>query len=372
MNIVLTNDARDIAGGENFVLYLAGGLRKRGHHVIIAPLTGSDLAAKARSENHDVIEIPYSGVSKVRAINTFAKALNDKNIDVIHTNSNTDRTIGAFVAKKIGCMSVASIHSCFSIQRNVTHWYRNKFLINHFTPDGYSAKKILMEKDGIPENKITVIHIGIPPELMKFNPEARAEVRRGLHIADDEIVIGAIGRLVEFKGHTYLLKAVAKLMSMDIQKKIRVVIVGDGELRAPLATEALALGIDKQVIFTGHRTDLEGLYSSFDIFTQPSKDFGGETFPLTMLHALSFGLPVVGSDAGDMRYQIINGENGLLIQPENVDALAEALQKLINDKVLRETMGKVSLKHFTKNFTLDAMVDKIETRYRQQKRKSYS
>jgi len=363
MNIVLTNDAMDIAGGENFVLFLAGGLRRRGHHVIIAPMTGSDLAAKAREENHEVIEIPYAG-SKLHAINMFAKALKNKNIDIIHTNSNIDRTVGAFVAKKLHCTCVASIHSCFSIQRNLTHWYRNKFLINHFTPDGYSTKKILLEKDGIPERKITVVHDGVPHESIKFNAEARAEVRRQLQIADDEIVIGAIGRLVEFKGHTYLLKATAKLLEDIANQKIKVVIVGDGELKETLLAESSALGVDKNVIFTGQRTDLSGLYSSFDIFSQPSKDFGGETFPLTMLHALSFGLPVVGTDAGDIRFQIINGENGFLVEPENVDALAEALQKLIHNKALRDSMGKVSFKHFLQNYTLDAMVDKFEAIYK--------
>ena len=366
MNIILTNDAKDIAGGENYVLYLAGGLRERGHHVIIAPLTGSELTTKARADHHEVIEIPYaSNGGEINAVNTFVKKLYKKGIDVIHTNSNIDRTVGAFVAKKLRCKCVASVHSCFSIQRNITHWYRNKFLIDHFTPDGYSAKKILVEKDHIPEKKITVVHIGLPPELMKFNPEARTEIRNQLHIGDDEIAIGAIGRLVEFKGHTYLLKAMAKVLTQNSAKKVKVVLVGDGELKESLLAEAASLGISDNIIFTGHRTDLESLYSSFDIFTQPSKDFGGETFPITMLHALSFGLPVIGSDAGDIKYQVINGKNGFLTEPENVETLADSILKLAKNKTLREQMGHFSLSHFRQNFTLDAMVDKIEAVYKQ-------
>ncbi len=363
MNIVLTNDAKTLAGGENYVLFLAQGLTERGHKVIIAPLSDSGLADKSREMNFDTIEIPYSAKGKeFKCVRLLTKKLANRNIDIIHTNTNFDRTIGAVVAKMIGCKCVASVHSCFSIRRNLTHWYRNKYLIHHFTPDGHSAKELLINKDKIPKEKVTVVHIGIPDVDRSKYDQIRPASRREFDIKQNEIVIGAVSRLVEFKGITYLLKA-AKIL-MDQNKTCKTIIVGSGELYDNLVGEAEELGINNKVIFTGYRSDLERLYPAFDIYVQPSKDFGGETFPISVLNALSFGLPIAASDVGDIRYQIKDGYNGFLLKPENVEELTLKLNLLISNDNLRRTMGENSVKYFQDNFTLDKMISKMENIYK--------
>src|SRR5512133_2944636 len=112
MNIALTNCAATIAGGENFVLFLARGLEMNGHRVCIAALQGSDLADEALARGFDTVGIPYC--SDHRMIHSVAKlttALRSRDIDIVHTNANHDRTVGAFAARRLRCACIASVHS---------------------------------------------------------------------------------------------------------------------------------------------------------------------------------------------------------------------------------------------------------------------
>ena len=130
MNIVLTNDAVNIAGGENYVLYLAEGLRKKNHYVIIAPLIYSELAVEAHKRNFTVYEIPYGLKGKeFSAVKVLYNYLEKEKIDIVHSNSNLDRTIAAFTGRFIRSKNFTTVHSCMSISRNLTHRFRNNFLI---------------------------------------------------------------------------------------------------------------------------------------------------------------------------------------------------------------------------------------------------
>jgi len=361
MNIVLSNDAKDIAGGENFVLYLAKGLREKGHNVFIAPLINSELSKKTKELGYTVFDVPYAqGGKEFKAIKVLYQQLKNKQIQIVHSNSNSDRTIAAFAGKLIHAKNFASVHSSLSISHNITHIFRNKYLIDHFIPDGYATKKIMVEKDGIPGNKISVVHIGVPETMFMFSESGRQKIRSEFGIDSEQIVIGAISRLVEFKGHLFLMKAFKELTEKF--NNIKLLIVGDGPLEDYLKTEAVNLGLSNKIIFAGHRSDLSDILSSMDIFAQTSIDFGGESFPIAMLDAMSVGLPLLASDVGDLKYMVENN-NGLLIKPKNIPQIATSLKLLIESEKLRKDFGSESRKLFLEKFTLQKMIDSIESLY---------
>lgn len=364
LTIVLTNDARDIAGGENYVLYVARGMRERGHRVIIAPLAGSMLAAEAKARGFETREVPYaSGGREFTAARTLARVLRHDNVDVIHSNSNHDRTIGAIAARALKCASIASIHSCLSISHNITHWVRNRFLIDRFTPVGHSTARIMTGTDHIPAARISVVHIGLPEEDVRYTDEGRSKVRRELGLDDNTVLLGNLARLVAFKGHTYLLSAMQHLLPRHPQ--LRCAIAGDGELRTSLQSQIDALGIGHAVTLLGHRTDISEYLSACDIYVQPSVDFGGETFPVSILNAMAAGRPTVASDVGDIRYMVLDGENGILTKEKNVRSLTDALETLITDAQRRVAMGARARELFLERFTLDTMISNLEHVYRE-------
>lgn len=364
MRILLTNDAEKIAGGENYVLHLAEGLTSKGYEILVAPLIDSELEAVSRQKGFKTFGIPYGAHGKeFNAIRTMIKLFRERNIDIVHTNSNLDRTIAAAAGKIIGAKNISTIHSCLSISRNIIHWYRNRYLIDHFTPVGHSTQKIMVNTDHISPEKITVVHIGIPESRIKSSESGRKRIRAEFNIMDDEFVVGSLSRLVEFKGHKYLLSAITELIRTT-GAEVKLLIVGEGELKNELVRFSKDNNIGDKVIFTGARSDVSDILSAFDVFTQFSIDAGGETFPVALIEALAAGLPVIGSRVGDIEYLIDNNENGYLVEPENIIMFNESLSKLIKDDQLREEMGKASRVKFLNEFTLDKMIFNMEDVYR--------
>ncbi len=364
MKILLTNDAADIAGGENYVLHLAEGLAQRGHEILIAPLINSGLEEASRKKGFETYGIPYGAHGKeFNAVKVMVSTFRSKGIDIIHTNSNLDRTIAAAAGRLIKAKNISTVHSCLSINRNLMHWFRNKYLVDHFTPVGYSTKKIMIETDRIDPAKITVVHIGIPEGRIRRTEEGREKIRNEFGIKNNEIVIGSLSRLVEFKGHKFLLEAFNALVKNG-KSDAKLMIVGEGELKTVLVNQVREYKLDGKIIFTGTRNDISDILSAFDIFTQFSVDAGGETFPVAIIEALSAGLPVVGSRVGDIEFLIDNGKNGFLAEPENIEQFNAAVSKLIDSGQTRGKMGKASREKYLNEFTLDKMISNIEIVYR--------
>ncbi|MCX8010951.1 MAG: glycosyltransferase family 4 protein [Ignavibacteria bacterium] len=362
MKIVLTNNEQTIAGGENYVLFLAEGLSKIGHETIIAPRQGSELEKKSKELGYQTIPMNYESKGKeLFSALRFRELLKKENVDLIHTNSNFDRTIGAITARLLRCKSIASVHSCLSIQHNITHLVRNKFLIDYFITDSFASRDILVNDDKIPQSKVEVIHIGIPATSIKVSDELRVNTRKSFGIQDEEILLGCVSRLVEFKGHTFLIQALAE--ALKELPKLKLIIIGDGELMNDLVNEAKVLGVSDNVHFVGYRSDLENFMSAFDIFVHPSIDFGGESFPIAVLSALSAGLPIIASDVADVKYQVFDGFNGFITEPKNVIELKNKILELSINFNQRIKFGKNSLTHFQNNFTIEIMVDKVNQLY---------
>jgi glycosyltransferase involved in cell wall biosynthesis len=363
MNIVLTNKAVNIAGGENYVLYLAGGLREHDHNVIIAPLSNSELAAKSKELGFETVEMNYSakGLDEIPLIFDFANKLRDKKIDLIHTNSNTDRTIGAFASRLMNCKNVAQIHSHFSIKQRSHHSFRNKF-IDHFITDSNSSRNQLVSGDKINGNKVSTVHIGIPKEKENISDQTKTELRAEFGIKQNELLIGTVGRLVPFKGHIYLLRAFKDILKEHPNTKL--MIVGDGEIQDELLFACNELEITGRVIFPGYRTDIDELLSIFDLYVHPSIDHGGESFPIAVLLALRAGLPVVATKVSDIPFQVLDEFNGFIVDAGNSDQLYGKISRLLNNIDLLNNFALNSSSHFNSNFTLDRMILKIESLYK--------
>ena len=306
------------------------------------------------------MKVPYGhGGKEFKALSVLFRHLKNKRIDIVHSNCNLDRTVAAVAGRLVKAINFSSILICMSIRRNLTHAIRNKFLIDHFTPIGFATKRILVERDRIPPEKISVIPPGIPENEFLFDEGERSKVRKEFNISEDEIVIGAVSRLVDFKGHVFLLKAFSELQEKFANLKL--LIIGDGPLREELIAESKKLNISQRTIFAGSRNSKDVL-SAIDIFAQTPKDFGGESLPVSMLEAMSVGLPLIASNVGDIS-ALIDGTNGFLVEPESVQQIVKSTYPLLESENLRKEFGASSRKLFLQKFTLEKMADKMEKLY---------
>jgi glycosyltransferase involved in cell wall biosynthesis len=363
--ILILNSSAIYGGGEYFVLKLASRLRKKGHDILAGCRVQSLLYKKLKEAGINTIPVdfPEKGSGGLwKNVKAVKKIIIENNINIVHSNTGYDRTTAAFAVRGSGAKHVTSCHSLESISHNLTHYIRNKYLTHHFIADGSSIKDLIITKNNIPPGKVTVIHNGIDPEEMSLDNALGKKIRSEFNINDNEILIGSVGRLVNFKGYRYLVTAFK-----IIQEKIpgvKLMIVGDGELMDSLKAQAKMLKLDNGIIFTGFRDDLQAVYSAFDIYANTSIEGGGELFPFSILYAMAQALPVVASKVGDIPEMISNNESGLLVDERSPYQTAERLLEVINNKINAEKLGEAGKLRLLQKFTMSEMTEKIENVYR--------
>lgn len=363
-NILILNSSPIYGGGEYFALKLSKQLRSMNYNVILGCGKGTPLFKRAISEDVDVKELSFpvtgsSGLKKV--IKEIRDLVSKHDIDIIHTNTNYDRTAGAFAGRAAKAKHITSCHSLESISHNLTHYIRNRFLTEHFICDGQTIQDLIVKKNGIPIAKTTVINNGIDPDEMARDMNLRKQVRNEFNIAADEIVIGNTGRMVAFKGQKYLLLAFKDMLEKI--PNVKLMIVGDGELMEDLVERASRLQISDKVVFTGFRDDLQAIYSSFDIYAHTSLKNGGELFPFSVLYAMAQGLPVAATDTGDISRMISKENLSYLAEEKSVFQISNRLSELTKNQDLRRSVGNSNLEKLKQQFTLELMGKRISETY---------
>ena len=174
-----------------------------------------------------------------------------------------------------------------------------------------------------------------------------------------------VGRLVERKGVTHLVEAVAQLAD----RRARLVIVGDGPERPRLEARARELGIADRVEFRGRISDadLRTAYQRAGVFVLPAVlDSRGDTEGLgvVLLEAMNYGVPVIASNIGGIVDIVVDQETGLLVPPADAAALASALDSVLRDPARSRRLGEAGRRRLTEQFSWDAILAKMESVYR--------
>jgi glycosyltransferase involved in cell wall biosynthesis len=182
---------------------------------------------------------------------------------------------------------------------------------------------------GLDPARVTVLPNAAPPLPQLPSREA---LRAELGLGSDELVIGFAGRLTRQKALPNLFRALADVPAA------RLVVRGDGPEAAELARLRDELGLAERVVLLGggDRGDVLRLFAAVDVAVLPS---AWENFPHTVVEALAVGTPVVASAVGGVPEIVVDGENGLLVAPGDVPALASALAAVVTDTSLRARLA---------------------------------
>ncbi len=205
-----------------------------------------------------------------------------------------------------------------------------------------------------------------PPEIIRMGvevDETSAPTRTG-RLDDPRIVIGA--RLIEKKGHVYLLQAIAKLRSNGLKPKLT--IYGDGPLEETLLQISNRLNLNECVFFAGpvsHSELLRQLQGGeFDIAALPSvtaSDGDKEGIPVFLMEAMAAGVPVIATPNGGIS-ELIDNTSGSLVPEKNAMSIAHAIQALCEDETLRERKAKAGRVKVSEEFSIAACAARLRRR----------
>lgn len=225
---------------------------------------------------------------------------------------------------------------------------------NHIIAPSKTIKNEIRRR-GIPAKKITVIHNGVDASIFDPNASSSDSMEEKYGVKSPYCLF--VGQLMRRKGVIYLLRA---LVDVDVN----CVIVGDGPERSSLMLAAKNLGISNRVTFTGAipLEDLRELYAGASFFVFPSLADVGVT--LTILEALSSGLPVIATDIPGTGEVVIDGYNGFLIPPrQGVEALRSKIQLLVENTELCKRMRMKARRTVERKFSWRSVAEKTITVY---------
>lgn len=216
-------------------------------------------------------------------------------------------------------------------------------------------------KAGVPAERIEVIYGGVRPEPFAQPPAEVGRLREQLDLAGKRVIL-TVARLVRRKGHDCVLRALPEVLARV--PGAAYVIVGDGPMRDELTELAGELGLSERVRFVGRAPEglLPAYYHLCDVFVMPSRLVPGklvEGFGLAFLEAAAAGKPVIGTRFGGIQDAVADGVSGLLVEPEDDDALAEALARILGDQELARRLGDAGRQRVLKEFTWKAVAERF-------------
>jgi len=243
-------------------------------------------------------------------------------------------------------------------------WMRRVFrpFVQRYVALSGELANYLTERVGVPERRVSRICNGVDTD--RFQPVPQRQPIEGSPFNDPGLfVLGTVGRMATVKAQTDLVEAFVRLLQTQPswRSRLRLVLVGDGPLRAVCAERLAAAGLTDLAWLPGERRDIPALMQGFDAFVLPS---WAEGISNTILEAMASGLPVVSTRVGGSAELVEEGASGLLVPPSQPALLAIALEGLCADAAAARQMGAVGRVRALRHFSLEAMVSAYDSLYR--------
>ena len=367
-NILFLHASAEMYGADKVLLDLIKRLDTSKYMPYVILPSDGVLVDALKKENISVEILPYpimrrkyfnpKGVIQyvyglIKYTNEIAEIAKKKNINLIHTNTAATFE-GSLVSRKLHVPQLWSIHEII-ISPQLMYKVTSKLISNYAstTITDSEAVKQHLEASGYFQGKnIKVIYNGV--DSGRFKPDNDCsylydewDIPRGAH------VIGMMGRVNRHKGQADFLYAANIIMKE--YPDVYTVFVGSAFEGEEWREKELADAIDQspykdRIINKGYRTDSEGIYKLFDIFVLPSTN----PDPLPT---------VVGYRHGGVCEMVEDGYNGLLAEVRNPEDLANKIKRLLDDDVLRETMGSNSRRRLLDHFSIESYVHNYMEEY---------
>jgi glycosyltransferase involved in cell wall biosynthesis len=347
LRIAAYTDSVEVGGAERALSHLVAALGDAFEVTVLGP--SQDVASSiAGHKATSVVTPPRPVLADTHAFGAHVRALRTLRPDVLHANLispfSCQYAISAAIALRIPSIAVYQLPN-----RAVNRRQRllKRLTAHRTTVHVGVGERTAREIEGIVglrPGEVRTIHNGVPDTPVPPEP-AR----------DDGLAtIGAVGRLVPQKGFDVLLRAIVQV------PVARAILVGQGDEEAHLKALAHRLGVADRVSFLGWVDDPRRLLPSFDVFALPSRFEG---FPLAVLEAQLAEVPVVAADVGSIAEAVIHEQTGLLVPPDDPDALATALNALLSDRQSGRRLGRAGRELVLDHYTAAHMARAFELLY---------
>ena len=363
---VIIND--NYGGGERVFTQIINGLPLDRYQVFVASIPGGEFYQAIKREDVTFIPVDFSRRVNPLLVYKLLRIVKEYRIDLVHgqaARAEFYARIAAGIARVKYVSTVAMPVEGFNVSYSRRYLYCmldhiTERFVDRFLVCSETLRKTYVLKHLIPEKLVTRIYNGIEIDLYSPGVDGKkcSHFKDELRIPQDTVLIGAIGRMVWQKGFEHLVRAIPH-MAKELSN-FTVLFVGDGELRNDLEQQCKDHNIDDRVIFSGFRSDIKEILSFIDVLVIPSLREG---FPMVTLEAMAMARPIVATSIAGIVEQIIDMKTGLLVPPEDSDALAGAVVTIVQDKILADTLARNAREYVIEHFSIEKIVQETEKVY---------
>ena len=321
-------------GAEAVILNLSQAFQQQGDRSEIAifdnqPHPNDELQAAALERSITTYSVPCHGQLDLSVPARIRDLVRSVKADVVHAHGYK-ADLYAWAALRTRTIPLVS--TCHT-------WYDNSTLLRAYGAlDRYILQRFAAVIAVSDEVRQRLLSSGVAPERVTLIPNG-IETRPFSSISPKPapaapLLVGLVGRLSQEKGVDLFVRAAAHLLKDHPETRFQ--IIGDGPDRPALEHLITNLGLATRVTLLGRRENMPEVYASLDILVSASRQEG---FPITLLEAMASALPILATSVGEVPSLIHPGETGLLVPPNDVDALVSGLRTLIADASLRCQLG---------------------------------
>jgi glycosyltransferase involved in cell wall biosynthesis len=352
LRVLHTEASLGWGGQEIRILTEARGVARQGHAVTLAAPAESRIYQEAARFGVASVALPI-GRKRLGGALALRKLLATRGFDIVNTHSSTDTWLTALACRSMERAPpiVRTRHISAPLPANAaTRWLYTR-ATDRIVTTGEKLREQMLRETGVASDRVVSIPTGI--ELARFRPGDRAAARAATGLPVGVALIGIVATLRSWKGHRYLLQAMAALGRDDVH----LAVVGDGPQREALESLARALGLAARVTFAGNQADVAPWMQALDLFCLPS--YANEGVPQALMQAMACALPVISTPVGSIEEIVADGDTGLLVPPENADRLRAAIAQLLGDAAQRTRLGTRAAQVARERFGDDRMVERM-------------
>ncbi|MEO7762129.1 MAG: TIGR03088 family PEP-CTERM/XrtA system glycosyltransferase [Casimicrobiaceae bacterium] len=352
----------NVGGLENGLVNLINHMpEERMHHAVICLTDYSDFSNRIRRRDVPLFALHKPAGNSPRTMYRLWKLLRKLRPDILHT-----RNLGALEGSLAGALAgvrsrIHGEHGRDSSDldgNNVRHQVVRR-LFKPFVHRQIALSKdlehYLEDKVRVPHERIVQLYNGV--DTMLFHPPAMGrETLDGIAFAPDDFVIGTIGRMHPVKDQLTLARAFVAMhrLAPDLAARLKLVMVGEGPLRAPVAEVLRQAGLDNAAWLPGERDDVPRIMRGLDLFVLPSL---AEGISNTILEAMATGLPVVATAVGGNPELLDDARTGTLVPRADPEAMAQAMLRYATDPLERRRQGLAARARVESEFSMNSMVN---------------
>jgi glycosyltransferase involved in cell wall biosynthesis len=351
MRILHLISSEGLYGAESMMVALCAELRRLGCDVTVGVFqdgrrSHTEVASAAEARGVNVRFFPCRSRADWKTVRLIRQDLDTNRVDILHSHGYKADVYAYLGSRRRRPILISTCHSWPQGAR-VLRLYAaiDRLALRAFDGVATMSREVAMKlaRSGVRALNLHVISNGVDCAAFEHcRPTLRNELPRV-----GGSIVGLVARMVPAKGVPVFLRAARQVLKVD--PDVTFVLIGGGPSQADFEQMAEELGVAQNVVFTGARRDMPGVYASLDVLALPSLE---EAMPMAVLEGMSAGKPVIATPVGAIPELLIPEKTGYLTPVGDADALAASILKLVRNPALAEAMGRSGRERVRANFSV--------------------